>query len=66
MTPDELAKQVEKEQAELAAAPIAPSAGTVARCYFCGAVTRETQFVERVDGFERHRGIDCCAGGRFQ
>jgi hypothetical protein len=38
-TPNELEKQVAKEQAELAAAPVVPSAGLLQRCHFCGQLT---------------------------
>lgn len=66
----DIAKQVELEQQELAAAPAVPSAGLQGRCHFCGAVVRDIVLVEQVGppGFqvERYRGTDCCGGGRFK
>lgn len=57
----DLKQQVEQEQRELAAAPrIEPSANTVGRCHFCGAVTRSLNYVETVGDQERYRGEDCC------
>jgi len=35
----ELASRIAKEQAELAAAPLVPSAGLIERCHFCGQLT---------------------------
>lgn len=66
MTPDELKAQVEREAQELGSAPQVPSAGLQGRCHFCGAVTRETVYVETTHDIERHRGVDCCGGGRFK
>lgn len=61
---DDLAKQVEREAAEIAAAQPVSSSGLTGRCHFCGAVTRNLQFVERVGDppnvIERYRGEDCC------
>lgn len=64
--------QVEKEAAEIAAAPQIPSAGLLGRCHFCGAVTRNLRFVEHfggvivdgayVGGVDRYKGEDCCGG----
>jgi len=39
VTSEELVKQVQQEQAELAAAPPVPSAGLAVRCHFCGQLT---------------------------
>lgn len=36
---EELEKQVKREEAELAAAPVVPSAGLQLRCHFCGQLT---------------------------
>lgn len=62
----DLERQVEQEQQELTSAPrvdlVHNSSG---RCHFCGAVTRNLIFVERVGdaqtGYaERYKGEDCC------
>lgn len=66
MATTDLSKQVEAEAREIAEAPTVPSAGLMGRCHFCGALTRELLFVERVgegpDEQERFRGVDCCGG----
>jgi hypothetical protein len=62
MTDPELAAQVERERVELKAAPVVPSAGTIARCWWCGRViVGEPTLVETVGGRERYKGRCCHA-----
>ena len=66
MTPERAEGAGRTRGAELGSAPHVPSAGLQGRCHFCGAVTRETVYVETTHDIERHRGVDCCGGGRFK
>jgi hypothetical protein len=60
VTTDDLDAQVKREAAELAAAPAVPSAGTVARCHWCGRViVGEPTRVESIGSAERFKG-ECC------
>jgi hypothetical protein len=62
MTTDDLAAQVERERAELKAAPSVPSAGTITRCWWCGRViVGESTLVETVGGRGRYKGRCCHA-----
>jgi hypothetical protein len=57
----DLAKQVEQEAAELAAAPRIEPGPAVQRCHFCGQLAVSGSVVEVVDGRERWKGV-CCGG----
>lgn len=62
MNEHDLEEQVEKEAAAIRNAATVNSTAMLQRCHFCGALTRNLQFVERVGDppVERYRGEDCC------
>jgi len=55
----DLHAQVDKEAAEIKAAPVVSSAGHIGRCSFCGRVANRLTLVEVQQGIERYKG-ECC------
>lgn len=66
MANDELEKQVAREMAEIASAPVIPSGGLVLRCGFCGQLTNggsEVRGPVTANGEQQIRFKGSCCGG---